>query len=174
MYNFVTSKKLFYFCQIKIIWQIFRQKKIKINKMSTKKVKNYVPSSPTAFPWTKILFSIPTNSLPPLHTHTHTHTHKHTHTHTHTHTLTNTPTHYPKAPSLETVLTPLPRVFETSLQTIFVINWMSRCKQESLTFAANWRSFLRVSHKTRIFLKAPPATYTFTEDSNLIFTGKSC
>ena len=90
MYNFVTSKKLFYFCQIKIIWQIFRQKKIKINKMSTKKVKNYVPSSPTAFPWTKILFSIPTNSLPPLHTHTHTHTHKHTHTHTHTHTNKHT------------------------------------------------------------------------------------
>ena len=50
------------------------------------------------------------------------HTHTHAQTHTHTHTQTNTPTHYPKAPSLETVLTPLPRVFETSLQTIFVIN----------------------------------------------------
>ena len=183
MYNFVTSKKLFYLCQIKIIWQIFRQKKIKINKMSTKKVKNYVPCSPTAFPWTKkstkfFSQSPPTRFPPSTHTHTHTHTHKHTqthtHTHTHTHTLTNTPTHYPKAPSLETVLTPLPRVFETSLQTIFVINWMSRCKQESLTFAVNWRSFSRVSHKTRIFLKAPPATYTFTEDSNLSFTGKSC
>ena len=173
MYNFVTSKKRFYFCQIKIIWQIFRQKKIKINKMSTKKVKNYVPCSPTAFPWTKkstkFFSQSPPTRFPPS-----THTHTHAQTHTHTHTLTNTPTHYPKAPSLETVLTPLPRVFETSLQTIFVINWMSRCKQESLTFAVNWRSFLRVSHKTRIFLKAPPATYTFTEDSNLSFTGKSC
>ena len=68
--------------------------------------------------------SPPTRFPPSTHTHTHTHTHKHTqtHTHTHTHTLTHTPTHHPKAPSLETVLTPLPRVFETSLQTIFVIN----------------------------------------------------
>ena len=29
MHNFVSTKKLCYFCQIKIIWQIFRQKKIK-------------------------------------------------------------------------------------------------------------------------------------------------
>ena len=98
MYNFVTSKKLFYFCQIKIIWQIFRQKKIKINKMSTKKVKNYVPCSPTAFPWTKkstkfFSQSPPTRFPPSTHTHTHTHKHTHTHTHTHKHTHTHTNTH---------------------------------------------------------------------------------
>ena len=59
------------------------------------------------------------------------------------------------------------QVFETSSQIIFVINWMSRCKQESLTFAVSWRSFLRMSFNF-------PFLMTMTEDNNLSFTEKSC
>ena len=59
------------------------------------------------------------------------------------------------------------QVFETSSQIIFVINWMSRCKQESLTFAVSWRSFLRMSFNF-------PFLMTMTEDNNLPFTEKSC
>ena len=59
------------------------------------------------------------------------------------------------------------QVFETSSQIIFVINWMSRCKQESLTFAVSWRSFLRMPFNF-------PFLMTMTEDNNLSFTEKSC
>ena len=59
------------------------------------------------------------------------------------------------------------QVFETSSQIIFVINWMSRCKQESLTFAVSWRNFLRMPFNF-------PFLMTMTEDNNLSFTEKNC
>ena len=110
----------------------------KWTKCRPRKVQNYVPCSPTTTPWTKkstkFLAQLPPTHLPP------THTKKH---------IYLLPTN-PLSP-LKTVLTPLHMVFETSSQIIFVINWMSRCKQKSLTFAVNWRSFLRMSCETRMF-----------------------
>ena len=118
-----------------------------MNKMSTKKspklcslFPNYHPVNQEKY---KIPCSITTNSPSP-------NTHKETYLLiTHKPSVTPKNCSYAAAHGIWNFVTN--QVFETSSQIIFVINWMSRCKQKSLTFAVNWRSFLRMSCETRMF-----------------------
>ena len=162
------------------------KRRSKINKMSTKKSPKFCCLFPNRHPLSqekyKISCSITTNSPSPTR-------HKLTHL-----LITRKPPvnssncSYATAHGIWNFVTN--QVFENSSQIIFVINWMSRCKQESLTFAENWRSFLRISFKTRIFKNTANnlniywstvirnANFLFlmtmTEDNNLSFTEKSC
>ena len=118
-----------------------------MNKMSTKKSPKFYSLFPNYHPVNqekyKIPCSITTNSLSP-------NPHKETYLF-----ITQKPSVTPKNCSYAAThgiwnfVTN--QVFETSSQIMFVINWMSRCKQKSLMFAVSWRSFLRMSCKTRIF-----------------------